>query len=116
MPESFKVLVKELQALALDIRVLNDKGEEIELSTLCNDDEPSVYRRRSPRPQIDYDEDDIDAAVGQSVETDDLHDSYLMERNELDLDDASDDFGYESDDLGYEEESVYEANESYDEE
>jgi hypothetical protein len=46
---------------------------------------------------------------GQSVETDDLHDSFLMEKNELDLDD-------ESDDLGYEEESVYEANESYDEE
>ena len=108
VPESFKVLVKELQALALDIRVLNDKGEEIELSTLCNDDEPSVYRRRSPRAQAEYDEDDIDAAVGQSVETDDLHDSYLMEKNELDLDD-------ESDDLGYEEESVYEASESYDE-
>ena len=28
-PESFKVLTKELQALALDVKLLNDKGEEV---------------------------------------------------------------------------------------
>ena len=39
VPESFKVLVKELQALGLDVRVLDKKGEEIQLSTLCNDEE-----------------------------------------------------------------------------
>ncbi len=43
VPESFKVLVKELQALGLDIRVLDKEGEEIQLSTLCNDDEPAPY-------------------------------------------------------------------------
>ena len=31
IPESFKVLVKELQALCLDIKVLDAQGEEIEL-------------------------------------------------------------------------------------
>ena len=31
VPESFKVLVKELQALCLDIKVLDAQGEEIEL-------------------------------------------------------------------------------------
>ena len=31
IPESFKVLVKELQSLALDLRVLDPNGEEIEL-------------------------------------------------------------------------------------
>ena len=31
VPESFKVLVKELQALCLDIRVLDENGNEIEL-------------------------------------------------------------------------------------
>ncbi len=31
VPESFKVLVKELQSLCLDIKVLDNKGEEIEL-------------------------------------------------------------------------------------
>ena len=34
VPESFKVLVKELQSLALDIRVLDENGEEIELSQI----------------------------------------------------------------------------------
>ena len=31
IPESFKVLIKELQSLALDVRVLNENDEEIEL-------------------------------------------------------------------------------------
>ena len=31
VPESFRVLVKELQALGLDLKVLNDKDEEINL-------------------------------------------------------------------------------------
>ena len=40
VPESFKVLVKELQALALDIKVLDKDGMEIELSTLTDDNVP----------------------------------------------------------------------------
>ncbi len=31
IPESFKVLIKELQALALDVRVLDEDGKEVEL-------------------------------------------------------------------------------------
>ena len=38
VPESFKVLVKELQALALDITVLDKDGNEIELSNLGEED------------------------------------------------------------------------------
>ncbi len=39
VPESFKVLVKELQSLALDVRVLDKNGEEIELSVLAGEDD-----------------------------------------------------------------------------
>ena len=39
MPESFKVLVKELQALCLDIRVLDENGNEIELKDEDDDGE-----------------------------------------------------------------------------
>ncbi len=39
VPESFKVLVKELQALCLDIRVLDENGNEIELKDDDDDDE-----------------------------------------------------------------------------
>ena len=31
IPESFKVLIKEMQSLALDVKVLNEAGEEVEL-------------------------------------------------------------------------------------
>ena len=39
VPESFKVLVKELQAMCLDIRVLDENGNEIELRDEDDDDE-----------------------------------------------------------------------------
>ena len=39
VPESFKVLVKELQALCLDIRVLDEQGNEIELKEDEDEDE-----------------------------------------------------------------------------
>ena len=42
VPESFKVLVKELQALCLDIRVLDEQGNEIELRE-DDDDDDVVY-------------------------------------------------------------------------
>ncbi len=37
VPESFKVLLKELQSLALDVKVLDDKGAEIEMKELDDD-------------------------------------------------------------------------------
>ena len=40
VPESFKVLVKELQSLCLDMRVLDENGAEIELK----DDDEDVYQ------------------------------------------------------------------------
>lgn len=38
IPESFKVLVKELQSLGLDIRILTEDAREIEMGDLTNDD------------------------------------------------------------------------------
>ena len=61
VPESFKVLVKELQALALDVRVLDKNGEEIQLSTLCNDDDGPQYSR-IPTDIPDFGEMDSDEA------------------------------------------------------
>jgi DNA-directed RNA polymerase subunit beta len=40
VPESFKVLIKELQSLGLDVKVLNELDEEIELRELEDDVEP----------------------------------------------------------------------------
>ncbi|MBQ7255466.1 MAG: DNA-directed RNA polymerase subunit beta [Oscillospiraceae bacterium] len=38
VPESFKVLVKELQSLCLDVKVLDEAGEEIELREIDDDE------------------------------------------------------------------------------
>ena len=73
VPEAFKVLVKELQSLCLDIRVLDREGNEIELSTIGEDesDAPTYVSAEE---------------IGQTVETDDTFDSMILE----DTDDASD--------------------------
>ena len=38
VPESFKVLIKELQALCLDVKVLNDENEEVRLKEFAEED------------------------------------------------------------------------------
>ena len=78
MPEAFKVLVKELQSLALDVRVLDDDGNEIELAKI-GDDELETPNYVSPIE----DDDTITASdLGETVATDELFDSYTEEENE----------------------------------
>lgn len=43
MPESFKVLIKELQSLALDVKILSKDEQEIEIKELEEDDDPHVH-------------------------------------------------------------------------
>ena len=56
VPESFKVLVKELQSLCLDIRVLDEEGNEIELK---DDDEDEVVFSAIGREQYVSDDDEV---------------------------------------------------------
>ena len=81
VPESFKVLVKELQSLALDIRVLDKDGNEIEMTSFT-DDAPEA-------PNIPTGPDVTEADLGESVETDDLYNSFTDA--DFDSDNASDD-------------------------
>ena len=85
VPESFKVLVKELQSLALDIRILNHDMEEIDLDASFEDDDDTINEE----------------LMGTMEEADGITDSL----DESDLDDANmlleetdDDFGYDFDD------------------
>ena len=57
VPESFKVLVKELQSLCLDIKVLDKNGEEIELKD--DDDEMTTFNLS----RMDADRDDREEYV-----------------------------------------------------
>ncbi len=86
VPESFKVLVKELQALALDVRVLDKNGEEIELSTIGEDEpEQPVYVGNT------YRDDERDEYMNASV-VNDIGD----DRDAYDSDDDDDGFAEES--------------------
>lgn len=51
VPESFKVLIKELQSLGLDVKVLNELNEEIEIREL--DDEVHDARNFELVPEVD---------------------------------------------------------------
>ena len=96
VPESFKVLVKELQSLCLDVRILDKQGEEIELK---DDDEDDYI----PGMRDDYRADDSEIEeAGFSIE------NVPEDELELDgLDDEGDDDsfpGFSGDELDMEEE------------
>jgi DNA-directed RNA polymerase subunit beta len=65
VPESFKVLVKELQSLCLDVRVLDENGNEIELK---NEEEDDDFRQGFRDEEIySADEQEIESS-GYSIE------------------------------------------------
>ncbi len=92
IPESFKVLVKELQSLALDIRVLDENGEEIELSKLIEDDAPSYASIEEVEATVDAekaggtaDVSDPDPDDVEEDSEDEFEDEeYLFDESELD--------------------------------
>ena len=67
VPESFKVLVKELQALCLDVKVLDEEGQEIELSSLTEEE------MDAPNYVSDVNAEDLGETV---VDEEELEDSY----------------------------------------
>ena len=93
VPESFKVLVKELQALALDIRVLDKNGEEIQLSTLCNEDDVPPYSTRAVDiPDFSSFESD-EEELKDSFQFEDENGNVIEDEEEFDaFDDGSDEF------------------------
>ena len=65
VPESFKVLVKELQSLCLDIRVLDKDGQEIELK---DDDEDEFVPKMRDEMYETFDSDSDIESEGYSIE------------------------------------------------
>ena len=93
VPESFKVLVKELQALCLDIKVLDQNGEEIELKD--DDDEMTTFNLSRMDRDDDREEYVADDAAfeesGFAIEDADEDGDYAGDEDE-DEDDGEDDF------------------------
>ncbi len=67
IPESFKVLVKELQALCLDIKVLDQHGQEIELKDEDEDGYQHVNQIRDDDYRGNYEADKEFSAAGFSL-------------------------------------------------
>ena len=96
VPESFKVLVKELQSLCLDVKVLDEQGEEIELKD--EDEDEGGFNGNYNDEEISL----YDGPVGNDVEEDEAADAGYELKDEDDVlgllddlndgaDDASDD-------------------------
>ena len=90
VPESFKVLIKELQSLCLDVRILDENGDEIELKDDEDDYIPGM------RDEMSYKSDD-DEITGSGftiedvpVEEDDSHGAFGDAGDDDDYTDDSD--------------------------
>ena len=90
IPEAFRVMVKELQSLGLDVKILDKDNEEIDIKQTYDEDE------NMPMASDYYDESDV--AVDSEIE-----DNYTMENPDEDSDSYDDaDFdGSEDEDDGF---------------
>ncbi len=107
IPESFKVLIKELQSLALDVKVYSEEREEITIKESAEDDmeelNVNIEGREDETPAIDYEDltDDLiddgdinDFDIGEIISSDDSIDVTLGD----DLFSEDEDFGENLDD------------------
>ena len=99
VPESFKVLVKELQSLCLDIKVLDENGDEIELKD--DEDEETGFGRVTLGDEdlSLYDEN----TVGNDVSSDEAADNGYEIQDEDDVFGLLNDLGSDPDGAGDEE-------------
>jgi DNA-directed RNA polymerase subunit beta len=105
IPESFKVLIKELQSLALDVKVYSEEREEITIKESTDDEledlNVNIEGREDEAPITDYEED-----IG-----DDIIDDDDVDMDDFDLDDigsTGDNLDSLGDDLFSEEEEDFE--------
>ena len=107
IPESFKVLIKELQSLALDVRVLDKDNQEIDLKQTFEDEDDIGLH-----PVEDYDDNiSDDDSIGEEENVDDgLEDNGYTVENVDDYDSFGDLFS-PADDLLYNEGSDMDSDE-----
>ena len=97
VPESFKVLVKELQSLCLDVKVLDEQGEEIELKD--EDEDEGGYNGNYNDEELSL----YDGPVGNDVEEDEAGDAGYELKDEDDVLGLLDDLKDGADDAADEE-------------
>ena len=106
IPESFKVLLKELQALGLDVRVLREDQTEVEImETIDYGDTDYRYEMGDDRKYDDYEKDSLGRMGYQAQEFDNESGELVSSEDGFDDDvddyDDEDDDAFESDSEGY---------------
>ncbi|MCI9010665.1 MAG: DNA-directed RNA polymerase subunit beta [Clostridia bacterium] len=99
IPEAFKVLLKELQSLALDVKVLTENNEELIIREF-EDDDKETPKREEPvmdeEPDFDFgieeeeDDEDIGSIFDEAGDDEDFASSDLFADKDLEEDDMSD--------------------------
>lgn len=82
VPESFKVLIKELQSLALDVKVLSEENEEITIKESVDDDLEDLSNEMETREDLDLS--NLPYKGGIDEERESLYDDYDEEAEEED--------------------------------
>ena len=102
IPESFKVLLKELQALGLDVRVLREDQTEVEIvENIDYGDNDYRFEIEGDRKYDDMDSESLGEMGYQKQEFDDESGELVSADDDLDLDldDDYDDFGGEDEEF-----------------
>ena len=112
IPEAFKVLLKELQSLALDVKVLTENNEELIIREFDDEDERASEPRKEQIPHeeedfdlgMEEDEEDDDESIGSIFDDTDDEDDFVsgdlfgdkdMEDDGDDLSDVDDEFSFD---------------------
>lgn len=100
IPESFKVLIKELQSLCLDVKVLSGDMTEIDISTNFDDDSDNVgLEIKSDLAGGLPTEDDFgDGFIIKDTDEEDLFIETILEEDEEKIDDIDEEFSDDFDD------------------
>ena len=112
IPEAFKVLLKELQSLALDVRVLTENDSELIIREFEDEDEPTDRRSRllkeepeetfdlgETSEEEDEDEEDVGSLFDEEEDEDEEEDvdfGGLDEDEEDDMSDIDDDIRFDN--------------------
>ena len=89
MPESFRVLMKEFQALGLDISIIDDEGHELDLKEIEQDeykDEFNTNENEIDAPLITDDDVDDEDSSYESDEDDEFNDDFDFDEEMIEKD------------------------------
>lgn len=100
IPESFKVLLKELQALALDITLLDENGNEVKLKDASEYDKTNINSVLRDDKNYAFESDKVFAEHGFSEAS---YDAETGKENEI-VDNNSEDDSLDSDEFMYQDE------------